>query len=167
MPPCFKSGGTFAPPCPSPLLRRHCFALPRNVPAKKKTGSMCRHYCYPGKSCSNKFCEVDDAEVVELSKGNDEDDTKNGEHIWTNVGQTVLTQGYKIAVASGQWLNDKHLYAAQQLLQKQQAHIGGLEDTMLQPMVFLWYRGVRNSCSASTLNPNTGSRYPPLVVLLQ
>ena len=58
----------------------------------KKQGSMCGHYYHPGESCSNKFCEVDDAEIVKLSKVNDEDDTKKGEHIWTNVGQTVLIQ---------------------------------------------------------------------------
>ena len=135
----------------------------------KKQGSMCGHYCHPGKSCSNKFLETDNAEVVKLSNVNDENDTKKGEHIWTNVGRTVLTQSDKIAVALGHWLNDKHLYAAQQLLQKQHPHIGGLEDTMLQPIGLFTVQGSREFVQCLNIGSNhwiTISTYgcPPSVV---
>ena len=51
---------------------------------------------------------------------------------WTVVGQHVLTEDDRDCLMSGEWLNDKHINAAQQLLKERYPIISGFQDTTLQ-----------------------------------
>ena len=53
-------------------------------------------------------------------------------NVWVTVGRTELTLVDKNVLCSDDWLNDKHIHAAQQLLKEQSPYIGKLQDPMMQ-----------------------------------
>jgi len=48
------------------------------------------------------------------------------------VGETKLSVEDRNVLESKDWLNDKHIHAAQQLLKKQHPQVAGLQNTILQ-----------------------------------
>ena len=51
---------------------------------------------------------------------------------WKVIGITMLNDNDKACIQSHQWLNDKVIFAAEQLLKQQHSHVHGLQDTILQ-----------------------------------
>ena len=62
---------------------------------------------------------------------------------WINVAQITLYTSDRDVIATGEWLNDKHLHAAQYLLQQQYPNISGLQDPILQVTNSFYVQGHR------------------------
>ena len=53
---------------------------------------------------------------------------------WVKIGSTTLYQSERNSLLNGKWLSDLHILAAQQLLQIQFKHLGGLQSTLYQQL---------------------------------
>ena len=51
---------------------------------------------------------------------------------WLTINHVDLYQSDKDALIGNEWLNDQHIYVAQNLIKQQHPHIGGLFPTVLQ-----------------------------------
>ena len=104
----------------------------RRCPCKLHKRS-CGPYCHPGRKCANVKKANDRIEKhhIDLTTTDDASSSSSTD-VWIKVGQTQLTVFDKEVVGSGEWLSDKHIHAAQQLLKQQNPCVGGLQDPMLQ-----------------------------------
>ena len=71
------------------------------------------------------------ATVFDLTQKSDPESSADT-HVWRTVGSTTLTTKHKEDLESSNWLDDKLMHAAQQLLQQQHPHVRGLQDTIQQ-----------------------------------
>ena len=104
--------------------------LLKNVRAKKQ-GSVCGDYCHSGKGCGNvAYATSNPSKIINVQQESKCETTNTS--VWTIVGSTILTMQDRRVLESEEWLSDKHIHAAQQLLKKQHPQIAGLQDTILQ-----------------------------------
>lgn len=89
----------------------------------------CSPACHPKKTCCNKRPIGTIAETIDISG---EVSPSGREDYWKVLGTTQLYGCDKACLESGAWLNDKVVFAAEQLLKQQHPHVHGLQDTVLQ-----------------------------------
>ena len=99
----------------------------------KESGHLCSTFCHQGKPCTNTTKE-NECDVLDLTSTLDEGipEPFSPEEKWMAVGQTILLKKDETDLMAGEWLNDRHIHAAQQLLQKQYSHISGFQQPVLQ-----------------------------------
>ena len=130
-----------SPPCtlpsftnlPTSTISSSCSCKTRCATKKcpcKANHIPCSAYCHPPKSCVYNLSSTEGKkEIIDLSH------VQSEKHLpvpWINVAQITLYTSDRDVIATGEWLNDKHLHAAQYLLQQQYPNISGLQDPILQ-----------------------------------
>ena len=164
-----------SPPCtlpsftnlPTSTISSSCSCKTRCATKKcpcKANHIPCSAYCHPPKSCVNNLSSTEGKkEIIELSH------VQSEKHLpvpWINVAQITLYTSDRDVIATGEWLNDKHLHVAQYLLQQQYPNISGLQDPILQVTNSFYVQGHREfvQCLRSShwitvstvgLSPNT------------
>ena len=99
----------------------------KRCPCKNKD-RVCSKYCHPQRSCCNKTF-TKKCEVINIS---DDCDTKQKAILWTIIDDIHLYDSDKMILESREWLNDRLIHAAQQLLLSKFPHISGLQSPILQ-----------------------------------
>ena len=115
---------------PSNLLFCSCKArcATKTCPCKKNRMS-CTPACHPLSTCCNICSSPTTPETIYLSG---EMSPARKEDCWKVIGTTMLNDNDKACIQSHLWLNDKVIFAAEQLLKQQHSHVHGLQDTILQ-----------------------------------
>ena len=67
-----------------------------------------------------------------LNQAGGESYSKRHSNVWVSFKQLQLNQDDKRILANGQWLNDKHISMAQNLIQNQFPKLNGLMSSLLQ-----------------------------------
>ena len=92
-------------------------------------GYACLHECHVGHSCSNDGaeCTEDLIDLTLMEDGKCDSDNQ----CWRKCGDIRLSNYHQKIIASGAWLDDLIICAAQTLLQHQHPHIDGFQNTVL------------------------------------
>ena len=95
---------------------------------------LCGPYCHPGRHCVNINFMKANAPIIDLTKEQGKIKESTQGKNWIVIGETRLTlQDEKdLGPRSHQWLNDRHIAAAQYLLKQQHPDVSGLQPTVLQ-----------------------------------
>ena len=99
----------------------------------KKSGHLCHSFCHHGTPCANSFHCKEQPDISDLTQ--DEDITPpipDPNPIWIAIGESNLLESDKVALTSGEWLNDRHINAAQNLLQQGSPEMSGFQNVLLQ-----------------------------------
>ena len=128
-------------PSSSKSVTAHCSCVCKGRCVTKKclckNGDIpCGIYCHPGRCCVNvQLTEaVTNAATVDLTKEQDRNPHPLQEENWITTGVTRLTlqDERDLGSRSHEWLNDRHVTAAQHLLKQHHPDVSGLQPTILQ-----------------------------------
>jgi len=70
--------------------------------------------------------------MIDMTNISDPDFDPPKPELWVKIGESVLTEEDKTDLLSGEWLTDKHIDAAQELLHQQYLEISGFQRCVLQ-----------------------------------
>ena len=112
---------------PDPRCKCKTRCSTRKCPCRAQEHA-CGHLCHPGRTCAN-TCNADEPkELIDLTKA--ELQAQPSDNLWIAVGETKLSVEDRNVLESQDWLSDKHIHAALQLLKKQHPQVTGLQNIL-------------------------------------
>ena len=131
--PCKKNRMSCTPACHphQPVIHTSLSSTPACHPHQPviHTSLSSTPACHPLSTCCNICSSPTTPETIDLSG---EMAPARKEDCWKVIGTTMLNDNDKACIQSHQWLKDKVIFAAEQLLKQQHSHVHGLQDTILQ-----------------------------------